>query len=446
MAGSISSLGIGSGLDANSIVEKLMAIERAPLTALNRREASYQAKISAFGTIKTRFDALQTAADKLADPAKLAGFTASLGDEDVLSVAPGAFASGGSYNVNVVQVAQSQKSLSNLYASGTTFAAGTLTFSINGEDVDVAFGGGNINDLRSAINDAGIGVTATTVTGDAGSRLILTSTETGTDAAFSLSVSGGDANLASLATFDVANPNARTAQNAIIEVDGETVTSQSNEFSTVISGVTITAKTVGSSTVDIARTDANVLDTVKEFVTAYNAAVNELKTSSAYNAESGAAGVLNGDGTVRTLQGLLRSTAGASPAELAGTAFANLSSLGVSFQRDGTLALDETKLKNAIDTDFGAVTSTLNTIGASMETLADEVTSFDGLLANRTDGLNQSVDRLDDQRTRLEYQLELTEKRIRAQYVALDTLMGQLNTTSSYLTQQLASLNASRSG
>src|SRR5690606_33167487 len=124
-------------------------------------------------------------------------------------------------------------------------------------------------DLRSAINDAGIGVTATTVTGDAGSRLILTSTETGTDAAFSLSVSGGDANLASLATFDVANPNARAAQNAIIEVDGETVTSQSNEFSTVISGVTITAKTVGSSTVDIARTDANVLDTVKEFVTAY---------------------------------------------------------------------------------------------------------------------------------------------------------------------------------
>jgi flagellar hook-associated protein 2 len=278
---SITSLGIGTGIDANSIVEKLMALERAPLNILAQREISYNAKISAFGSLKTRFDAIKTAADKMADPATLAAFTATVGDSDVVTASAGSLAGPGSYNVNVLQLAQAQKSFTGLYGSSDTFAAGTLTFTINGTDHDITFDGGSLADVRSVINAADIGVTATTVTGDAGARLVLTSSETGTDNAFSLAVTGGDANLASLATFDGAHPNALAAQNASIEVEGETVTSQSNTVTGAIPDVTLTLGSVGSTTVDIARSSASAVDTVKDFVTAFNAAVTELRTVSA---------------------------------------------------------------------------------------------------------------------------------------------------------------------
>lgn len=439
---SITSLGIGTGIDANSIVTKLMALERAPLDALNLRETSYKSKISAFGTIKTKFDALKTAAATLANPAKLAAFTATIGDKDIVSASPGSFAGAGSYSVNVTQLAQAQKSFSSLQGAGTTFAAGTLTFNVGGDNVDVTFGGGSINDVRNAINSANIGVTATTVTGDAGTRLVLTAKDTGTDNAFSLSVTGGDANLAGLASFDAAHPNARAAQNAIIEIEGETITSQSNSIKDAIPDVTITAKQVGTTTVDIARSSASALESVKAFVTAFNDAIKELRLASAYDAGTKKGGPLNGDATVRTLQGLMHSAASQTPGELSGSTYQTLSALGISFQKDGTLALDEAKLTNAIDTDFSAVTLTLNTFGSKISDLADQVTKFDGLLANRTDGLGATVSRLAAQRTTMEYHLSLTEKRMRAQFTALDALMGQLSTTSAYLTQQLSSTSA----
>lgn len=442
VAASVTSLGVGSGIDAENIVSKLMTLERAPVRALNLRQASYEARISALGTIKTKFDALETAARNLADPAKLAAFKITLGDDKFASAAAGSLATPGTYSVDVTQVAQAQKSFSGLYAGGATFAAGTLNFTIGAENVDVNFSGGSINDVRAAINAANIGVTATTVTGDTGTRLVLTAKDTGTDNAFSLAVTGGDANLQSLATFDGANPNARAAQNAIVVIEGETVTSQSNSITTAIPDVTITAKAVGTTSLEIARSNESALETVKAFVTAFNDVAKEMRTSTAYDAASKKAGTLNGDSTVRTLQGLLRQSISSDPPELAGTAFQNLSALGLSFQTDGTLSLNETRFKTAVDTDFSAVSSTLTVYGNALAELGDKVTRFDGLLSNRTDGLNASVQQIKDQRTRLEYQLDLREKRMRAQFTALDALMGQLNTTSAFLTQQLGSLSA----
>jgi flagellar hook-associated protein 2 len=443
---SITSLGIGTGIDANSIVEKLMALERAPLNILAQREISYNAKISAFGSLKTRFDAIKSAADKMADPATLAAFTATVGDSDVVTASAGSLAGPGSYNVNVLQLAQAQKSFTGLYGSSDTFAAGTLTFTINGTDHVITFDGGSLADVRSAINAADIGVTATTVTGDAGARLVLTSSETGTDNAFSLAVTGGDANLASLATFDGAHPNALAAQNASIEVEGETVTSQSNTVTGAIPDVTLTLGSVGSTTVDIARSSASAVDTVKDFVTAFNAAVTELRTVSAYNATTKTGAALNGDATVRTLQGLLRNAGNTTPASISGSTYETLSSLGIRFQSDGTLALDETMLNSAIDSDFTAVTNTLNAFGTVFSDLGDQATRYDGLLTNRTDGLSATISRMADQRIQMEARLEQTEKRLRAQFTALDTLVGRLNSTSSFLTQQLASLSALSNG
>ena len=105
----ISTPGIGSGLDINSIISQLMTLERRPITLLDRQESSYKAKLSAFGTIKSALAAFQTAAQALATPAKFASFKATVADATVLGAAAGPTAAAGSYSVQVQTLAQNQK-------------------------------------------------------------------------------------------------------------------------------------------------------------------------------------------------------------------------------------------------------------------------------------------------------------------------------------------------
>ncbi|QID17322.1 flagellar filament capping protein FliD [Nitrogeniibacter mangrovi] len=443
--GTISSLGIGSGIDSNSIVTQLMAIERQPLNKLDTKESAFNAQISAFGTLKSRLSDLQSAAATLADPNKLAGFAATVGDADVIAATAGTFAKEGSYAVEVVQLAQAQKSFSSLYGASTNFGAGTLSFNINGtnQDVVISSATNSLQDIANAVNDADIGVRATVVNGDSGSRLVLTSRDTGTDNAFSLSVTSGDANLSSLATFDTGNANAVTAQNAVIKVEGETVTSQSNQVTSAIANVTITATAVGTSTLDVARDNSGITDAVQSFVDAYNALKTEIGTQTAYDSETKTAKPLNGDATTRTVLNHMRDSIGLAPASLSGSSFEFLYSLGVQLGQDGTLSFNSSTLDDAVNTDFNGVVTALGAYGSAVEDMATAFTQADGLIDNRVNGIETSLSSIDDQRTRLEQQLTATETRLRAQFTALDTLMGSLNTTSTYLTQQLASLPGS---
>jgi len=445
--GTISSLGIGSGLDSNSIVTQLMAIERRPLTALSTKESTFNAQISALGTIKSRLSDLESAAATLGDPNKLAAFQATAGDTDVITATAGTFAKEGSYAIDVQQLAKAQKSFSSIYASTDTFGSGTLSFNINGSTQDVVLSstGNSLQDVANAVNDADIGVRATVVNSDTGSRLVLTAKDTGTDNAFSLTVTSGDANLSSLATFDTGHPNATAAQNAIITVEGDTVTSQSNQITSAIANVTITATAVGTSTLDVARDNSGIADAVQSFVDAYNGLKNEISSQTAYNSETKTGEPLNGDATMRTLLGRMRDNIGFAPAALAGSNFEYLYSLGVELSQDGTLTFNSSTLTDAINTDFSGVVSALGAYGSSMEDMATAFTTADGLIDNRVNGIESSLAGIEDQRTRLENQLTATEARLRAQFTALDTLMASLNTTSTYLTQQLDSLPGSSS-
>lgn len=440
--GTISSLGVGANIDSNNIVSQLMAIERRPLNALTTKESAYSAQLSSLSTIKSRLSTLQDAAAKLADPNELAGFQASVGDDEVISATAGTFAREGSYAIEVTQLAKAQKSFSTTYGASDNFGAGTLSFNINGstEDVVISSGTNSLQDIANSINDAGIGVRATVVNGDAGSRLVLTSRETGTDNAFSLSVTGGDANLTSLASFDGANPNAVTAQNSIVTVEGETVTSQSNQITSAIANVTINATAVGTSTLNVARDNSGMADAVQAFVDAYNGLKNEIGSQTAYNSETQERQPLNGDSTMRTLLGRMRDGIGSSPGSLSGTGFEYLYSLGVELNQDGTLQFNSSTLDDAIASDFSGVVTALGAYGTQMENMAKAFTEADGLIDTRVGGIESSMSTIEDQRDRLERQLTATEARLRAQFTNLDTLMASLSTTSTYLTQQLASL------
>lgn len=441
----ISSLGIGSGLDANSIVSKLMALEEQPLTILNAKNSSYNAKLSAFGQLKSALSTLQTAAKTLADPNKLAAFTATAADDTILSGSASSFASPGSYNVEVVSLATAQKRYTaTAYGSSASFGSGTLTFNVAGVDKTVNItAGASLNDVRAAINAANIGVTASVISGDGGSRLVLTGATAGSAGSFSLAVTSADSNLQSLSSFNLANPFSTNAQDAVIKVDGETLTSSTNTISTAINGVTLTLEKVGTTQLDVAKDSSKVSEAVNTFVTAYNAAVSMIKTNSAYDAATKTSKPLNAESTVRSISQILGQSRTSIPTALVGAKYETLSALGISVGSDGTLSVNSSKLSEAVSGSFTDVQQTLNAYGQAFSDNIEKLVGTSGLIASRVEGLNRSIKLIDADKERLQTRLDMIEKRYRAQFTALDTLVSGLQTTGTYLTQQLAALNNS---
>lgn len=443
-SGSISSLGIGSGLDANSIVTKLMALEEMPLAALKAKNSTYGAKLSSYGQLKSALSTLQTAAKTLADPAKLGGFSATAADTSIIKAQASFFASAGTYSVEVVNLAAAQKRYSSTaYASNTSFGSGSLLFNVGGVDkeVELTAGSNSLIDIRAAINGANIGVTASIISGDAGDRLVLTGSTSGSAGAFTLAVDSADANLLSLADFNLSHPFNSDAQDAQVKIDGELVTSSTNTLTTAINGLTLTLSKVGTSELTIAKDSSKATEAVNAFVKAFNDAITRIKGDSTYDSATKTGKPLNAESTVRTVMQLLNDARTKIPAALVGTPFETLSSLGISIQKDGLLAVDSSKLESVINSSFSDVEKTLGAFGKAFSDTLEQAVGATGLIANRVEGINRSVRLLKADQERLEFRLDAIEKRYRAQFTALDTLVSSLQTTGSYLTQQLASLN-----
>lgn len=398
----ISSPGIGSNLDVNSIVSQLMSIERQPLTSLDRKEAGYQAQLSAYGTLKGALASFQSAVRALSDVSKFQSVKATPADATVLSASASSIAVPGAYSVEVTKIAQSQK-LAAVGQVSTTAAIGigTLTFdfgTISGGTFDAPTGkytgaaytsngagvktvtidasNNSLTGIRDAINAAKIGVSATIVNDGGASpyRLALTSTTIGKTNSIKISVAG-DAALSTLLAHDPAATQnlseTATAQNAELKVDGIAVSKTSNSISDVIQGVTLNLLKTNVATptlVTAARDTASVTSAVNAFVKAYNDINKTLGDLSAYNATTQQAAILQGDSSVRSIQSQIRNTLTSSLAGISGS-YTTLSQIGVSFQKDGTMALDSTKLQSAIDTNFNDIASLFAATGKASDSL-----------------------------------------------------------------------------
>lgn len=407
----ISSPGIGSNLDVNSIVSQLMQVESQPLTKLAKKEASYQAQLSAYGSIKGALSSFQGAVQGLSDVSKFRSFSATSSDSTVASVSSSSIASPGSYAVNVSKLAQSQKLVAAGQASttaaigsgasttltfdfgsisGGTFtaynpAAGTggsysgSSFTSNGagvKTVSIDASNNSLSGIRDAINTAKIGVTASIVNdgGTSPYRLVLSTDSVGNSNSIKISVNG-DAGISSLLAHDpAATQNLKetiTAQNTEMTVNGVFVSKAGTSVSDVIQGVTLNALALGATNVSVARDTASIVSAVNGFVNAYNAVNKTLSDLSAYDASTKQGAILQGDSTVRSIQARLRGVLN-SPLS-GGGAFSNLSQVGVSFQKGGTLAVDSTKLQSAIDNNFSDIAGVFTATGKST---ADSLVSF----------------------------------------------------------------------
>lgn len=445
--------GIGSGLDVNDIVTKLMEIERQPIESLTTKKSFINAQISAYGSLKSKVADFQTAMDNLSSPEKFQVYQGSSGNESVFTTSVTSNAVAGNYNIEVVSLAERDKIATKGYTdSNTAVGEGTLNISIGSESFELTIDSSNntLAGIRDAINNSAdnTGVSATIVTGDDGARLVLSSEETGIDNALRINVTDSDGNntdetgLSALAYNPEGGVEFRaaisTAQNAQIRVDGFDVSSNTNTITGAIDGVTINAASMGSSTLNVTRDDEQILESVEAFATAFNALRSEINKQRD--------GQLEADSTLLTLERQIFDVLNAG-SSIEGSSFSYLIEAGVSIDKNGVMAVDSDRITDIMNTDFDSFTSLFASenggFAAKLSTLADGWLNDNGLIDSREDGLKTQVEGIDDQILRLEDRMISVEERIRAQFTALDTLVSSLNNTSNFLTQQLASLNNS---
>ncbi|KAA0017860.1 flagellar filament capping protein FliD [Salinicola corii] len=437
----ISSLGIGSGLDLSGLLDDLKDAENEKLTPIVTQQKSYQTKLSAFGTLESSLTALREAVGKLSDPTTFTAVTSSMTGDGVTANITGDAVSG-RYQVKVSQLAQAQSLASGGLSTDKTEAlgkSGTLGIGVGGEEaVDIAIGSDDsLEDIRDAINKADTGATASIVFNGSQYQLTLTSEKTGTQSA--IQVTDGD----NLFGFSETVP----AQDAQLEVNGISITSQSNTVEGALEGVTfeLTSTTESAQTLSVSKDTESMTKAVQAFVDAYNSFQGTADALTSYDSESDTAGVLLGNSTMRGIESRLR---GVLSYNGGGGEFSMLSDLGIERQLDGTLKVDDDKLADAMSNNSEAVSQFFSGVdgegglGASIEDTMGTILDDDGLLKIATDGIDTSLERLSDRYTRMQESIDATVARYRTQFASLDSLVSQMNSTSDYLTQQFDALNA----
>lgn len=478
--GSITSTGIGSGLDVTTILDKLMAVEERPLTLLKTAATTLNTRLSNVGKMQGYFSALRDKANALTSPTLWTGTTATSADAASVKVSTGNNAVAGSYAVNVQRLATGQTvSGAPLASSAATLSEGTLTIELGSygsgspaadftaktgaAPVSISIGAGDTSlaAIRDKINSAGAGVVATIVSDASGARLSLRSKDTGAENAFRVTVAettdDGNANTGlSALGYDATaadSPLARTASavDAALSINGIALTSASNTLTDVVDGLTVNLLKTTSANVDVAvATDtATVKTAITDFVSAFNTLASFIKAQTDYNPDSKTGGALQGDQSTLALQNQLRAVL--NEGNSASSSWSRLSEIGLSLKSDGTLETNTTKLDNALG-NLPELKKLLSADGATTsgtgfvrryKNLADAALGSSGVFESRTAGIRASVDRNSKSQELMQVRLDQTKARLQAQYSALDTKMATLTNLSTYMTQQITQFNKS---
>ena len=472
----MSSQGIGSGLDVNSIVTQLVAIEKRPLQPLQAKATTLQSQLSLYGTIKSQASALGDAAATLATASHWSSQVASSSNASAVGVSAGASASAQSLSVEVSQLARAQSAASTGVAAGTAVGAtGTLTLQLGkwaGASTALGFTPGSsaavdisvaatdtMSAIAAKINAASAGVTASVLRDGTNERLVVRSTTSGAETGFSITTAG-DAGLSMFAltgTIDSTNAApasgmflSQTSLDAKAKINGVEITSSSNTLTNAVTGVNLQLSQVTTSPVEISlSTDTNAITkNIQSFVDAYNALNQTLADATKYDAASKKSGLLQGDSVTVGLQTTLRSILGSSSV---GSSFSRLSDIGLERQTDGSLKINTTRLTTATTdmSNLKALFTTNNSdtqtngFGMKLRDFAYGLVASDGRVTSKSKALQGAITRNSDDQDKVTARATRVEANLRSQYTALDAQMSQINGLSSYVTAQLAQWNKS---
>jgi flagellar hook-associated protein 2 len=442
----LSSTGIGSGLDVSGIINGLMSVERRPLEILQAKSQLITSKISAYGELVSGISAFQSSISSLNSLDALDKFKTTSTDDSSVKITSTDEPELGSYNIIVNRLAEQHRLVSSELLSTDTFggSAGdsiTIQVGANAQDsitIDLSTAL-TLSQIRDAItnDDNNPGLKASVINGnDSNQKLIFNSNDIGADNAITFAYGGNI--LASTFDFQTLNDigGDLAKLDAEFSIDGYTITRPENSISDVITGVTfdlLKADLGNAHTISVSKDNAAAEKQVKTLADAYN----KLRTT----ISSQRSGSLGTDNVLSMLQNQIISILN-TPATTG--SYSVLSQIGLSIQKDGSMQVDSEVLTAALETNPADVAQLLAADGDGfanrLSTLSDNWISSNGLLNSRTEGLNDRISDITDQQLNIERRLTQVEARYRAQFSALDTLVSQFQNTGAFLTSQLAQL------
>lgn len=448
----ISSIGVGSGLPLDQLLEDLRKAESQPLQLIQQRQQLSEARLSGYGIIKNALTNLQKSAQALGDADKFGTLKATSSNQDIIGIKADNSAIAGNYNVKITSLATQQTLVAEGQASRDTNigAGGTISFTINGKEQAVELGDDtSLEGIMKAINaNTELGVQATMVNdgSDEPHRLMFTSKDTGTDAAVTaISVSGND-DLAAILNYgsgDSTVEQVSAAKNADISVNGIPITSQNNTIEGAIEGVTLDLKAMPTESntefkLSVSRDDSVAINAVKDFVKEYNSLLDTIKKQTTFDVEAGTSSVLTGDSLIRRVENQLRSAMNG--AEGIGEIH-SLADLGVTTDyKTGKLQIDDDTLSAAVKDNLNDVASFLsgeNGISKRIDSTTNEFIKSGGLISTSEDSINSTIRMLKTQFESASDRIDQKMDSYRKQFTQLDVMVNQMNGMSTYLTQQL---------
>ena len=434
---SISFAGLATGLDTAKIVDQLVDLRRIPIRRMQAQRQLFQNQIAALGTLKTKLEAFQSAANALKTANDFASLKATSSNEDILKVTAGSTAAPGTYDISVESLAQAQKARSQGFDNTlVNVGEGEVTFTIGGEDHTLSLTGHTtLSELAARINDEITGLGASIVFDGSevgGYHLVLTG-EAGTDNAFAVDTSGLSGGTAPTFT------TTQTAADASLLIDGLPVTASGNILTNVISGLTLDLQSASPGTsvrVNVVTDAEGVQDQVKAFVDTYNDLFSFLEKEMAPD------GKLTGNASARSLGARLENIM---TAPQGSGAYTTLSQIGIERQQGTrTLKFDAAKFEAALHSDYAAVRdlfiSTTDNDGkaaqidAAVDLLTDRV---DGVFKLGNDSLNRRIKNLDGSIERYERSIENYRTTMERKFRAMESTVSMLQAQGNYLSSMV---------
>lgn len=450
---SITSLGVGSGLDLNGLLGQLEQAEQEKLVPIQQQVESEQAQVSAYGQLQGGLSQFQASAAQLND-AELYESLATNVEGSAVTAATSNDAQPGRYEVSVSDLATSG-SLATQRVSDPTDAitnGETLTFEFEAADAPAAefaiAADSSLEDVRDAINASDDDrLNASIIFDGEGYRLSVNATQTGNDASIA------STNFSQTMADNVALTDQQiiqSGQDASFNVNGIDITSPTNQVEGAVQGMTLSLEEANAtSTITVEQDSQAISDAINSFVDDFNALKGTIGDLTAFNPETGRAGELNGDSATRNVEAALR---GVLSSSVAGGELSVLSDVGISLQLDGTLALDQSQLDSVIANQpdqlaqFFAGTSAESGMAGQINDTLSQVLNETGAVQNAISGSERRIESLNDRFMRTEDRIDQTIDRYRTQFGQLDSMVAEMNATGNFLTQQLASLNQPAQG
>lgn len=435
----ITSTGIGSGLNIGAIVSALTtSFGAAQTTQLTNQQSSLDSQVSAYGTFASALDTLKLALPPLEDASQLAGFAATVADKTIATATTTSDAVAGQYSLQVNNLATSATLTSMPVVTGSAAAVGTgtLTIAVGGASTAITIDSTNnsLAGIAAAINSASNnpGVSASIITSTTGSRLVLAGTATGAANAITVTPSGGDGGLSSLAFTQT-----QAAQDASFSINGFAATSASNVVSSAITGVTLNLQQASAAntptTLTISPDTSSAQASIDKFVTALNDVLSSIQTLTGFDPSTNTAGPLNGNATLEAFQNQLQSILGK---VTNGSGVKSLTDLGITAGTNGSYATDDTKLGNALSSSLASIGNLLggsNGLATQISNLVDGYTKPGGLLDTINQGLETGLSNVSKQQAALSAQLAAYSATLTAEYNAMDQAVALLKQTQTYL-------------